>query len=60
MGDPAELTEQDRLDALSLARDIVASVVDDRAFPITGLSDVDQGRVLMLAQELIRTTAEGA
>lgn len=53
MGDPAELSEHDRDEALQLAHYVVESVRDDLVFPLS-VSDQDaQGEILRMAQYLI-------
>jgi len=72
MGDPAELSEDERAEVLELAKRIVQSVIDDETMPpIAELDQLDRMkfrdlngdnflelRYLQLAQELIRVAGE--
>lgn len=54
MGRPANLGTDDAREADALAQRIYDAVDDDEAFPIAGLSEIDQGRVLGLAQRVLQ------
>lgn len=56
MGEPAELNDDDRVEAIRLAHYVVESVRDDLVFPIANVDDLAQGEILRLSQYLIELT----
>lgn len=53
MGEPAELSLEQKAEALSFAYEIVEAVRNDDSFPILGLSDENQFKLLAMSQLLI-------
>lgn len=53
MGEPAELSDDDRVEAIRLAHYIVESVRDDFVFPIANVDETAQGEILRISQYLI-------